>query len=199
MTEAVTIDNEELAILCDIVSGWGVRKWVENPGAAKKQSLDDSSRVRRTSKHSFRHDIPAHSQDRDSFCPALCRNKRRVSCPATAVLTASLIRSVESTYCIIAKRASIQPSAMTKALAIASILRRRAFMATLARLASTARCRLRRLLAASVACLCIRAISRARRSCAVRTCRCVGISLIALPCASAALQASTRASILRAQ
>ena len=40
MTEAVTINNEELAILCDIVSGWGVKKWAENPGAAKRQSLD---------------------------------------------------------------------------------------------------------------------------------------------------------------
>jgi hypothetical protein len=40
MTEAVTINNEELAILCDIVSGWGVRKWAENPGAARKQALD---------------------------------------------------------------------------------------------------------------------------------------------------------------
>jgi hypothetical protein len=40
MTEVVTIDNEELAILCDIVSGWGVKKWAENPGAAKKQALD---------------------------------------------------------------------------------------------------------------------------------------------------------------
>ena len=39
MTEAVTIDNDELAILCDIVSGWGVKKWAENPGAAKKQAL----------------------------------------------------------------------------------------------------------------------------------------------------------------
>ena len=40
MIEAVTISNEELAILCDIVSGWGVKKWVENPGTVKKQSLD---------------------------------------------------------------------------------------------------------------------------------------------------------------
>jgi hypothetical protein len=40
MTEAVAIDNEELAILCDIVSGWGVEKWAENPSAAKKQALD---------------------------------------------------------------------------------------------------------------------------------------------------------------
>jgi hypothetical protein len=40
MTEAITINNEELAILCDIVSGWGVKKWAENPGAVKKQSLD---------------------------------------------------------------------------------------------------------------------------------------------------------------
>jgi hypothetical protein len=40
MTEAVTISNEELAILCDIVSGWAVKKCAENPGAAKKQSID---------------------------------------------------------------------------------------------------------------------------------------------------------------
>ena len=40
MTEAVTINNEELAILCDIVSGWGVKKWAENPGTAKRQGLD---------------------------------------------------------------------------------------------------------------------------------------------------------------
>jgi hypothetical protein len=40
MTEATTINDEELAILCDIVSGWGVKKWAENPGAAKRQSLD---------------------------------------------------------------------------------------------------------------------------------------------------------------
>jgi hypothetical protein len=25
MTDAITINNEELAILCDIVSGWGVK------------------------------------------------------------------------------------------------------------------------------------------------------------------------------
>lgn len=40
MPEAVTINNEELAILCDIVSGWGVQKWAENPDAIKKQALD---------------------------------------------------------------------------------------------------------------------------------------------------------------
>jgi hypothetical protein len=40
MTEAVTINNEELAILCDIVSGWGVKKWAENPSSSKKQALD---------------------------------------------------------------------------------------------------------------------------------------------------------------
>jgi hypothetical protein len=40
MTEAVTINNEELEILCDIVSGRGVKKWAENPDAAKKQLLD---------------------------------------------------------------------------------------------------------------------------------------------------------------
>jgi hypothetical protein len=40
MTGAFTIDNEELAILCDIVSGWGIRKWAENMGVAKRQALD---------------------------------------------------------------------------------------------------------------------------------------------------------------
>ena len=40
MTETVTINNEELAILCDIVSGWCVKKWAENPDAVKKQALD---------------------------------------------------------------------------------------------------------------------------------------------------------------
>jgi hypothetical protein len=40
MTDAATIDNEELAVLCDIVSGWGVRKWAKSPGAAKTQALD---------------------------------------------------------------------------------------------------------------------------------------------------------------
>jgi hypothetical protein len=35
-----TISDEELAILCDIVSGWGVEKWAKNPGAVKRQSLD---------------------------------------------------------------------------------------------------------------------------------------------------------------
>jgi hypothetical protein len=40
MTEAVAINNEELAILCDIVSGWGVKKMGGNPGAAKQQALD---------------------------------------------------------------------------------------------------------------------------------------------------------------
>ena len=40
MTEAVTINDEELSILCDIVSGWGVKKWDKYPAAVKKRSLD---------------------------------------------------------------------------------------------------------------------------------------------------------------
>src|SRR5436309_1861750 len=40
MNETVTINNEDLAILCDLMSGWGVKKWAENPGTAKKQALD---------------------------------------------------------------------------------------------------------------------------------------------------------------
>ena len=56
MTEAVTIDNDELAILCDIVSGWGVKKWAENPGAAKKQALSRLiARICRTNTRTVRH------------------------------------------------------------------------------------------------------------------------------------------------
>jgi len=40
MAEAVTINNEERAILCDIVSGWGVKQWSENSGATKTQALN---------------------------------------------------------------------------------------------------------------------------------------------------------------
>jgi hypothetical protein len=39
MTEAVTVTNEELAILCDIVAGWSV-KWAENLDADKRLALD---------------------------------------------------------------------------------------------------------------------------------------------------------------
>jgi hypothetical protein len=39
MTEAVTITNEELAILCDIVAGWSVKK-AESLDRSKQQVLD---------------------------------------------------------------------------------------------------------------------------------------------------------------
>jgi hypothetical protein len=39
MTETVTITNEELAILCDIVAGWGVKQ-AENLDADKRVALD---------------------------------------------------------------------------------------------------------------------------------------------------------------
>jgi hypothetical protein len=39
MSEAGTISNEELAILCDIVSGWSM-KWAENLTADKRVALD---------------------------------------------------------------------------------------------------------------------------------------------------------------
>ena len=39
MTEAVTLTNEELAILCDIVAGWSV-KHAENLGADKRLAVD---------------------------------------------------------------------------------------------------------------------------------------------------------------
>ena len=39
ITEAVTITNEELAILCDIVGGWGVKQ-AENLDADKRLVLD---------------------------------------------------------------------------------------------------------------------------------------------------------------
>ena len=39
MTDAVTVTNEELAILCDIVTGWSVKR-VENLDADKRLALD---------------------------------------------------------------------------------------------------------------------------------------------------------------
>ena len=39
MTEAVIITNEELAILCDIVAGWSVKR-TANLGVDKRQALD---------------------------------------------------------------------------------------------------------------------------------------------------------------
>jgi hypothetical protein len=40
MAEAHSINNEELSILCDLMGGWSVKKWAENPAAIKKQTLD---------------------------------------------------------------------------------------------------------------------------------------------------------------
>ena len=39
MTEAVIVTNEELAILCDIVAGWSVKR-AENLDADKRPALD---------------------------------------------------------------------------------------------------------------------------------------------------------------
>ena len=39
MTEAVTITNEELAMLCDIVAGWSVKK-AESLDRGKQQAID---------------------------------------------------------------------------------------------------------------------------------------------------------------
>ena len=81
MTEPVTINNEELAILCDIVSGWSVKKWAEDPAAVKKQSLD------RLIAHGYVEPVHEASATRYQhttkteifFCPAVRGNKRRVS------------------------------------------------------------------------------------------------------------------------
>jgi len=38
MTETVTINNEELAILCDLMSGWGVKRIGRKSGYRQKTS-----------------------------------------------------------------------------------------------------------------------------------------------------------------
>ena len=40
MTEAFTIGNEELAILCDFVGGWGAKWATDNLQKDKRQALD---------------------------------------------------------------------------------------------------------------------------------------------------------------
>jgi hypothetical protein len=79
MTEAATIDNEELAVLCDIVSGWGVRKWGKSP-EAKQQALN------RLMAHGYveaEYEDAAtryrHDQGRNPLCPAERRHKRRLT------------------------------------------------------------------------------------------------------------------------
>jgi len=59
MTESFTINNDELAILCDLMSGWGVR----NPGTAKKQALD------RLIAHGYVEPLPETSATRYQHTP----------------------------------------------------------------------------------------------------------------------------------
>jgi len=39
MAEAITINDQELAVLCDLMDGWAA-KWVGNPDAVKREILD---------------------------------------------------------------------------------------------------------------------------------------------------------------
>ena len=39
MADAITISDQELAILCDLMAGWGA-KWGGNLNAAKREALD---------------------------------------------------------------------------------------------------------------------------------------------------------------
>jgi hypothetical protein len=125
MTEAVTINNEELAILCDIVSGWGVKKWAENPDTAKKQALDRliAHGYVQSAQESFRYKISTYNQDRDSFRPALRRNKRWIgtvsldiaSWPHAATLAGSKGPISRPIRCIVlvpspSSRATIRPA-----------------------------------------------------------------------------------------
>ena len=48
MTEPVTTNNEELAILCDIVSGWSVKKWAADHMAKMKAARGPYSDPRDT-------------------------------------------------------------------------------------------------------------------------------------------------------
>ena len=63
MGEAVTISNEELAILCDIVSGWGAKSTITLQ-TNKRQALDRliaNGFCRAGSR--LRYEIPTHSKD----------------------------------------------------------------------------------------------------------------------------------------
>ena len=80
MTEAVFLTNEELAILCDIVGGWAVKR-PEKLDADKKQTLDRliANGFVEPADEASPCKIPTHRQNGAAFRPALRGNKRRVS------------------------------------------------------------------------------------------------------------------------
>jgi hypothetical protein len=76
MTEAVTITNEELAILCDIVAGWSVKK-------AESLDRDKQQALHRLIAYGFVEQANGRSvakyQHTATFHPTLRRNKWRVN------------------------------------------------------------------------------------------------------------------------
>ena len=96
MSETVTITNEELAILCDIVAGCSVKK-VESLDRGKQQALDrliangfvEQANGRSVAKYQV------HRQNRSAFHPTLRRNKWWVnaSVPTRGVTAAARILS----------------------------------------------------------------------------------------------------------
>ena len=79
MTDAVTVTNEELAILCDIVAGWSVKR-VENLDADKRLALDRliANGFVEQARWTLRYKLPTHRQNRTAFHTTLRRNKRRL-------------------------------------------------------------------------------------------------------------------------
>ena len=96
MTEAVTITNEELSILCDIVAGWSVKK-AESLYGNRQRVLDrliangfvEQANGRSVAKYQV------HRQNRSAFHPTLRRNKWWVnaSVPTRGVTAAARILS----------------------------------------------------------------------------------------------------------
>ena len=80
MTEAVTITNEELAILCDIVAGWSVKR-AANLDADKRLALDRliANGFVEPGERSPHYRIPTHRQNGDPFLSTLHWNKRRLT------------------------------------------------------------------------------------------------------------------------
>jgi len=91
MTEAVTLANEELAILCDIVAGWSV-KHSENLNADKRLALNRliaNGFIEQANGHSITN--YQHTAKTELLFTQLCVGISGGYLAATALLTASLI------------------------------------------------------------------------------------------------------------
>jgi hypothetical protein len=90
MAEAITIDDQELAIICDLMAGWGA-KWDGKLDGNKRQALDQviaKGFVEPSEEGSLTR--YRHSQSLTASGRTLRRNKRRLNCDCAPIKPSTL-------------------------------------------------------------------------------------------------------------